>query len=362
MNSLGLLRALATKNNDKNLAAENARIAAEEEKLATETAEREKAEAEEEETMRNANKKITADKEKKAMRKAKNLLRKLAVKALEMTEEGGHEFKWKGGIEEMEEEVEFLLKKIELGEIIGLCEALGNVEEKLDLSALKTLRGCYADVKSGAESAFLKAEKVKTEKRNEAAQKVLLGKLAKTPEPWSKPELAALVKAVKKYPAGGANRWEVIAQFINTLLCLPEPRSKDDCIKQYESVKESSGKPPATVKASEAEANNKMQVEEKKEEAKVEETKEEVPDETGWTATQTKDLQEALTVFNKEMEKQARWQKIGEFVVGKTKQECAAKYKEIRANIKAGGSGAVIAVEDKPHSPKVLKGKKGKKK
>ena len=131
MNSLGLLRALATKNNDKNLAAENARIAAEEEKLATETAEREKAEAEEEEKMRNANKKITADKEKKAMRKAKNLLRKLAVKALEMTEEGGHEFKWKGGIEEMEEEVEFLLKKIELGEIIGLCEALGNVEEKL---------------------------------------------------------------------------------------------------------------------------------------------------------------------------------------------------------------------------------------
>merc|ERR1711957_1055076 len=73
-------------------------------------------------------------------------------------------------------------------------------------------------------------------KRLEAVQKEAAAKAARASKPWAKEELAALAKAVKKYPAGGANRWEAIALFVNNLCKLEDPRKKEECIEKYNQV------------------------------------------------------------------------------------------------------------------------------
>jgi len=354
------LRAAAEKANAKAASAEAERLKLEAETLARETAEREAAEKAAVEEMAAANKKALLEKEKKILRKAKNQLRKLAIRAFELSEGGQHPSEWAGGLAEMEEEIEYLLEKSNVDEINGLCVAMGEKEDTINMDSLSTLRQCYKDVQDGAESAFLKAESEKMRLRAEAEEKARLEKAASASKPWSETEMTALIKATKKYPAGGANRWEVIAQFINSLLCLPDPRSKDECIKKYEAMKVEKANKEAADKKKAEDLLKAVAGEEKKDSERVEEV-----DKDGWTATQTADLQEALKTFKSEMDKKERWTAIGNYVDGKTMKECVAKYKIIREEIK-NGVGAVAESATKNDASvsskaKILAGKGRKK-
>ena len=139
-------------------------------------------------------------------------------------------------MEEAHNDIELLCEKLTILEIDEMNKFLGNkggsltaenaeavklIKNKVTSSRLKTLTE-KKDVLEDREMARQKAKEIenKTKAKYSAA-------------PWSPEEISALAKAVKKYPAGGANRWETIAQFINNLLKLKQPRTKEECISQY---------------------------------------------------------------------------------------------------------------------------------
>lgn len=47
-----------------------------------------------------------------------------------------------------------------------------------------------------------------------------------------------LAKAVIRFPAGTQKRWQCIADYLNHMLRLKDLRSKEECIKQYQVVRE----------------------------------------------------------------------------------------------------------------------------
>ena len=155
--------------------------------------------------------------------------------------------------------------------------------------------------------------------RQAADEKAREAKAARASKPWTKEELAALAKAVKKYPAGGANRWESIALFINNLCKQQDPRGKDECIAQFNKVT-SSPSPAAGAGAKEEDAG------------KPPEGKAGAGDD--WTEAQDAALQDMLRKYPASMDKNERWSKIADGVEGKSKKQCVVRFKTIREAVK----------------------------
>lgn len=151
--------------------------------------------------------------------------------------------------------------------------------------------------------------------RQAADEKAREAKAARAAKPWTKEELAALAKAVKKYPAGGANRWESIALFINNLCKQQDPRGKEECIAQFNKVT-SSPSPAAAPGGKEDDAGKSA----------------EAGDE--WTDAQDAALQDMLRKYPASMDKNERWSKIAEGVEGKSKKQCVGRFKAIREAVK----------------------------
>lgn len=61
--------------------------------------------------------------------------------------------------------------------------------------------------------------------------------------------------------------------------------------------------------------------------------REEVPAEKPWTAEEQKMLEQALITFPKDTAK--RWDRIGESIPGRTKEECVRRFKELAAMVQA---------------------------
>jgi len=276
-----------------------------------------KAEEEAESKLAQVNKKAVKEKEKKALRKAKNNLRKLALAAFQ---KGGKDLagNWES-LESQNDEVEFLTEKLDLSVLPALGDALGTDEDNLKLAGVAVVRSAYEATKSGADNEFIEAQKKKDEAKKAQEMKEAIEKASKAPKPWTGPEYSALKKAATKYPAGGANRFEQISTFVNNLLCLPEPRSKDECIKVL------------------ADVISKMTVESGdmgEAKAEVEKVRAKV-DPLVWIPDEVADLQAALKKFPGSLEKNFRWTEIQKFVATKDKMQCVKKYKEIRAGIAA---------------------------
>ena len=161
----------------------------------------------------------------------------------------------------------------------------------------------------------LLAIKQRQKAREEAAEKAKEAKMANASPPWTKEELSALAKAVKKYPPGGSNRWDAIALFINNLCQQQDPRSKEECIEKYNAISKASAAP-----------------QEEKEPAATEAAKEEGAD--VWTEEQDSLLQEMLRKFPSDMDKNERWKSIAQGVPGKTKKDCVERFKAIRDAVK----------------------------
>jgi DnaJ family protein C protein 2 len=294
------------------------------EREAREKAEREGAEAEEaeEEKVRRANMKAKKETEKKALRKMKNLFRKLSLAAYQKAGEGAAG-NWEG-LESQNDEVEFLAEKLDLDTLPALAESLGT-EDDLKLGGIEVVRAAYKATKEGADNAFLAAEKEKARARKDAETREAAEKAARAQRPWSSAELSALKKAAAKYPAGGANRFELIATFVNNHLALPEPRSKDECLKKFN---EAMSKVEAAAKEAGAGAN-------KDEEKKVEEKGPAAPvDPNVWIQEEKDDLKAAMKKFPSSMEKRARWTKIQQFVATKDTNQCVQQFKVMKAEEK----------------------------
>ena len=128
--------------------------------------------------------------------------------------------------------------------------------------------------------------------------------------PWTDDEQKCLEKACKRFKAGSMQRWEQIADYINTQLALSVKRTRQECIARFQ----------------------QPLVDPKEHAAKVipaSETPPPAPD--AWSALQQKQLETALREFPASLEKNERWAKITAAVEGMTKRDCVERFKELRA-------------------------------
>lgn len=267
----------------------------------------EAARQEQEEKVQKANAKQQKETEKKILRKAKQTFRKLAMAAWQMASATGST-STTTTMDMMNDQVEFLCDNLIAAELDDLSDTFGGIDsvDAPNVAALKRLNERVADVKEGR----LEEQRKEAAKRKEELAKKSVAKPISTMVPWSKEELTALTKAVKKFPPGGANRWDAIASMINTL-CKPDnPRTKEDCIHTYNKIVSLSGAPVLTS----SNGNGAPAL----------------VDEVVWTEGQDKALQDALKKYPATMEKNDRWAAIAKDVEGKTKKDCVNRFKAIR--------------------------------
>ncbi|KAL3793144.1 hypothetical protein HJC23_005646 [Cyclotella cryptica] len=322
-------------------AKEEARKKLEEEKAELERKEREAREAEEKKkaevvAKEKANDKKLKEQQKKQLRKAKQLFRKLTMTAYQAAipnnESTGKDAVW-DDLEQMNDDIELLCDKLSSVELNALSEVLGGsaaVEEDgnapICVDALVEVRQCAQETAAGAERQSLLAIKERQEARKLAAEKAREAKLARASAPWTKDELSALAKAVKKYPPGGSNRWDAVALFINNQCKMPDPRSKEECIEKYNQIAASAASPSAQISSS-----------------NVKDASAETDRDGGsganepWTEEQDTLLQEMLRKYPADMDKNERWKAIAKGVPGRSKKECVERFKAIREAVRQKG-------------------------
>ena len=168
-------------------------------------------------------------------------------------------------------------------------------------------------VKGGVDAVAAAAAAQRSKKDAEAAA---AKKAAMTSAPWSAQELSFLAKGIAKYPGGTRNRWQVIADYINSL-GLPSKRSKEDCIGKAHALSSDKAAAPASTTVPTPKA------------AAAASTAD------SWTPEQQSALEGALRQFPSSMDKKERWRAIAGAVGGKTAKQCALRFKELRAKVKA---------------------------
>jgi DnaJ family protein C protein 2 len=161
----------------------------------------------------------------------------------------------------------------------------------------------------------------------------------KKSDDWPVADKALLTKAMIRYPGGSSERWEKIANMINqqSKTTRKKPLKTKQVIRQYKLMASGIGqglsdKKPSKATRVAAASNSNAVVAEQKGKVAVKTT---IP----WTADEQMHLEKALKTFPKSLGKE-RWTMIAQAVEGKTKKECVARFKEIRALVKAKAAAA----------------------
>jgi DnaJ family protein C protein 2 len=254
----------------------------------------------EEEKGRKAGEKVQREKEKKLLRKTKQVFRKHVAEALASLQKSEHA---------LEDEVDLICSELDREQLIKLntnLESKSSPAEVLELIK-KRATNVHDQQEEDAEAA--------TQNGHATATPVKETSSAKKKIPFTKDEMTTLAKGVKKFPAGGANRWDAIAQYINNVCRSEEPRTKEECIevfKKYQATR--NGTEPVTPAAP----------------AKPAEAAPAADETDAWTEEQDKLLQEALVEFPGSMDKNERWVSIAKALPGKSKKDCVERFKSIR--------------------------------
>jgi len=165
--------------------------------------------------------------------------------------------------------------------------------------------------------------------------------------PFTKEELSTLAKGVKKFPAGGSNRWDQIANYINNV-CRPNiPRTKEECIELYNQNKTKA--PPSssnngglslsgvgtgtTTAAATTTTTTPAAVGGMNGSSESDNNNNNTNGDDIWTEEQDRLLQEGLGQYPVTMDKNERWTKIAKGIPGKTKKQCVTRFKVIREAI-----------------------------
>lgn len=161
---------------------------------------------------------------------------------------------------------------------------------------------------------------------------------------WSDEDLVELVRLVKKYPGGTASRWEVIGEQMHrtvTEITFMAAKLKENGYKipgQTDSVAENIAQDAAAKKDKIKKQENTLNVAE-----------------TNWSQEQQASLEAALMKYKKTANAD-RWQKIGNSVPGKTKEECLLRYKylvDVIKQQKAQGESKAEEVVEEIEDPKI---------
>ena len=260
----------------------------------------------EDEKRQKAEEKLAKEQEKKKLRKSKQAFKKHVAAALEELNEKEYA---------LEDEIDVICAKLDRLKF----EKLNSILET------KTASEIVAIVKKRSTN-LQNAEGESDKATNGAAKQPQAAKatpaVKKKALVFTKEEMATLAKGIKKFPQGGANRWDQIANYINNV-CRPDnPRTKEECIEIFNKLN----------KTARSLQNNKAETAPAAPKAASEKTESKSND---WTPEQDQQLQKGLATFPASMEKNERWSSIANGVTGKSKKECVMRFKEIRNALKA---------------------------
>eukprot|EP00091_Calanus_sinicus_P019621 TRINITY_DN498_c0_g1_i11.p1 TRINITY_DN498_c0_g1~~TRINITY_DN498_c0_g1_i11.p1 ORF type:complete len:244 (-),score=99.76 TRINITY_DN498_c0_g1_i11:243-953(-) len=219
------------------------------------------------------------------------------------------------------------------------CEQLRNLVERLEKDKTKSREVFIREMN--------KLNNKMEEERIEEAQ--MTGKTSaegssKSGAEWGTEELQLMIKAIKLFPAGTVNRWEVCAEFINQHND-SEPRTPKEVISKakemqsgnfamsslkeevnkmaYENLQKGQNKKVLEIAAKESEASQRT------------ETSAEMMgiNNSTWNPDEQKLLEQALKTFPASTPE--RWDRIAEAVPNRSKKDCMKRYKELAELIKA---------------------------
>ena len=266
----------------------------------------------EDEKRQKAEEKLVREQEKKKLRKVKQAFKKYVGAALEELHQKEYA---------LEDEVDIICAKLDRLKLTKLNSILETKSASEVVAIVKkrstNLQNGTCDGDGGPEattngSGATKQPQTGTKSSAPTKKKTLV---------FTKEEMTVLAKGVKKFPQGGANRWDQIANYINNV-CRPEnPRTKEECIeifnklnKTAKSLQQNGNKPKAAATATSATTSTT---------------------DSDWTSEQDSQLQKGLSAFSASMEKNERWSSIANGVTGKSKKECVMRFKEIRNALKS---------------------------
>jgi len=222
---------------------------------------------------------------------------------------------------------------------IYTCEQLKDLVERLEKDKSKSREVFIREMN--------KLNNKMEEERIEEAQ--MTGKTStegssKVGSEWSTEELQMMIKAIKLFPAGTVNRWEVCAEFINQHND-SAPRTAKEVISKakemqsgnfamsslkeevnkmaYENLQKGQNKKVLEIAAKESEASQRT------------ETSSEMMgiNNSPWNPDEQKLLEQALKTFPASTPE--RWDRISETVPNRSKKDCMKRYKELAELIKA---------------------------
>jgi len=174
--------------------------------------------------------------------------------------------------------------------------------------------------------------------------------------PWTENETQLLVKGVNMFPAGTADRWDVIASFIIQhapdcqLRSSKEVLQKAKALQKMDSVlKEEANKNAFQTFSTGAKSNeSKKASEEKRMENQAGTQRYEVTGENPnpWSTEEQQLLEQALKTYPAALGAE-RWEKISSCVPSRSKKECMKRYKELAEMVKAKKAAVAAAAAAK---------------
>jgi len=304
---------------------------------------------EERERERLALEKAEREQHKKLLRKARQQLRrttKSSYEAVQQQQQQQQQFLpvlWDDSYD-MNQDVEYLCTNLELRELEELnAQYSERSETKDDNDERNRHHSALTIIKQRVRQ--LRQEEEQQQQSAAAAEEEQQQKEQQQPSslPWTKDELSALAKAVRKCPPGSVNRWEQITKFVNHTCKQAVPRTKEECTEKFNQIARTTTTTAVTAngisdKGRDAIANtsgtdNKNNPASSATAAAsggISASATAAASATGWTAEQDQQLQDGLAKFPTRMDKNERWKKIAAAVEGKTKKDCVQRFKAIR--------------------------------
>lgn len=230
-----------------------------------------------------------------------------------------------------------LVKHMEFVE--KLCEALGPKE----LDEL-----CLSLSDKGREGFLLKI-KEEEERIQKELQKISLGSGKQVNgggsnkgNPWASADISLLIKAVNLFPAGTAQRWEVVANFMNQHTKNGRlPVTAKEVLSKAKELQSSEEYNTFLKRAANSKAFDNFEKTKKGGSLEVETSQRfDAPvdnNEAPWTADEQKLLEQALKTYPASTDE--RWDKIASTVKSRTKKDCMRRYKELVQMVKAKKEG-----------------------
>ena len=144
---------------------------------------------------------------------------------------------------------------------------------------------------------------------------------------WTKEEMFALQKGVKKFPAGTKNRWDKIREIVKT-------KSNDDIIQmtRYLTINPNIHIDGDVNLGNLLKKDLNRENHEKKDEKQNDKKDKENPT-INWNAEEQKLLEDALKKYPSSLPANERWTNIAKYV-GKTKKQCIERYKYLASLVK----------------------------